>query len=603
MELGLSDFDENSFIEMMGDTHYAEIRITSKLPEKHETIIEFTFADDKKDKIIVSIIPSTNGNPLAVADIQNRLVEEGMGDFKFDPQAVEKTVADFNNNPIATSFAVDIWTNPVIDVEISEDKTEAHITITRANDSQRILKQNILKALKEAGVIKGILIPRLKEIEENNHAEPRTLVAKAIEPIKGLDGDIEYYFDAFGDNKKPRLDEFGNADFRVLDLFESVSSRDVLCKVTPGMEGLPGYNIFGEEIPAVMGITPALPIGKDTAVNPKNPSELISEIDGSPRLSGNKVSVEPILNIHGDIGLATGNVDFVGSVKISGKISEGFVVKAHDDVYVNETCESVTIESGKDIILKCGIRAEHNAILIAKGDVRAKFLEGTTVVAGGEVVVQEYIYHCDIKAGSSVKVIGKKGYIAGGRISAKNNVFVKKLGSQGAPKTEIFVNHRSDYINIQLTKPQKQKLNSLMEKYDSLVAEIKSLKSEFDTSTDENSISETENEETGTTEKNTARAMLDKKKKIIIKQIEEQKDQIVSRIRILAPFFVEKEENTGHFVAVLEIVHPNVLISIDDSHITTKSEFCRLRFVNRDGEIVMEEYAPGDACADLQNEY
>jgi uncharacterized protein (DUF342 family) len=602
MKLGLNNFDENSFLEMMGDTHPDEIRISGELPAKHDAIIEFTI-DDERSKITVSIIPPTNGNPLTATDIKNRLAEDGLGDFMIDPQAVEKIVADFNVNPVKMTFTIDLYTRPVIEVEISQEKTEAYITVTRVDSSQKILAQDILTALKKSGVVKGILIPRIREIEEKNDTEPRTLVARAVEPIKGKDGEIIYFFDAFGENKKPRLDEFGNADFRMLDLFESVNSGDVLCKIIPGMEGMPGYNVMGEEIPAVDGITPELPIGKDTTVNPNKPNELISSIDGSPRLSSGKVSVEPILNIRGDIGLATGNVDFVGSIKISGKISEGFMVKAQDDVYINETCESVTIESGKDIILKCGIRAEHNAVLMAAGDVRAKFLEGATVVAGGEVVVQEYCYHCNIKAGSSVKVMGKKGYVAGGRISAKNNVFVKKLGSRAAPKTEVFVNHKSDYIDIKLTPPQKQKLQSLMDKYDSLQTEIKSYKSQCDATTDENSNCDKENEEAESAEKNATRAMLDQKKAIMIKQLEEQKNQIVARIRVLAPYFTEDEEDTGHFVAVLETVHPNVLISIDNDHIMTKNEFCGLKFINRGGKIVMEPYEPGDACNDLQSEY
>jgi uncharacterized protein (DUF342 family) len=546
-ELGLSDFDENSFLEMMGDTHPEEIRITGELP------------------------------------------------------AVEKIVADFNENLSKMTFTLSNCTSPVINIEISSNKTEAFITVTRADISQKILAQDILTALNNAGVVRGILIPRLREIEENNETPPRTLIAKAIEAVTGKDGELIYNFDAFGANKKPKLDEFGNADYRMVDLYTSVKSGDVLCKVISGQEGLPGYDVMGNEIPAAMGKTPSLPVGKDTLINPNKPNELISAIDGSPKLTANKVHVDPILDIRGDIGLATGNVDFVGSIKITGKISEGFIVKSQGDVYVSETCESVTIESGKDIILQHGIRAEPHAVLIAKGDVHAKFLEGATVIAGGDVVVEEYCYRCDIKAGSSVKVIGKKGYIAGGRISAQNNVIVKKLGSQAAPRTEVFVNFKSDYANIQLTPYQNQKLDNLMEKYVSLLEEIKSHKSELDSDSVENTENDKENVEEESTEINETTALLHQKKKVIIEQLEEQKSQLVEHIRTFVPHFVEEAEDTGHFVAVLEIVHPNVMISIDNYHLTTRNEFCKLKFVNHGGKIVMEQYEPGDVRADLQD--
>ena len=73
-------------------------------------------------------------------------------------------------------------------------------------------------------------------------------------------------------------------------------------------------------------------------------------------MQGTKLSVVPVLEIKGDVGPATGNIDFVGSVLIRGRIKSGFRVVAKGDVQVERTLEDAEIKAGGNIILQRGIQ-------------------------------------------------------------------------------------------------------------------------------------------------------------------------------------------------------------------------------------------------------
>ena len=62
-------------------------------------------------------------------------------------------------------------------------------------------------------------------------------------------------------------------------------------------------------------------------IDPTDPDLLKSKIDGCPTLLENGVRVEPVYTIR-NVDLHSGNIDFLGTVIVTGGILSGMTVKA-----------------------------------------------------------------------------------------------------------------------------------------------------------------------------------------------------------------------------------------------------------------------------------
>ena len=59
--------------------------------------------------------------------------------------------------------------------------------------------------------------------------------------------------------------------------------------------------------------------------------------------------------IKGNVDYDYGNIDFNGSVHITGSVLPGFTVKAKGDIVVDKNVEDAYLEAGGDINVKMGI--------------------------------------------------------------------------------------------------------------------------------------------------------------------------------------------------------------------------------------------------------
>ena len=77
-------------------------------------------------------------------------------------------------------------------------------------------------------------------------------------------------------------------------------------------------------------------------------------INGQVVLKNNKISIEPIYIVPGDVSLETGNIVFLGSVIVQGSVHDNFVVKAAGNIDIKGTVQKAFIEAEGDIFLRQG---------------------------------------------------------------------------------------------------------------------------------------------------------------------------------------------------------------------------------------------------------
>ncbi|MFH0774701.1 MAG: FapA family protein, partial [bacterium] len=156
---------------------------------------------------------------------------------------------------------------------------------------------------------------------------------------------------------------------------------------------------------------------------------LIANIDGRVTLLNEKLHIEPVYEVIGNVGPATGNVDFVGTILITGSILDGFKVKAGGDVLVRDAIDGGQIEAkGKVEVIK-GIRKAQ----IRAGEVKANFIEGS-VVSAKKINILGDIILSDI---SGEEVSARR--IRGGRVRCSLSIETDEVGSSVGIKTRLEV--------------------------------------------------------------------------------------------------------------------------------------------------------------------
>ncbi|HCB92583.1 MAG TPA: DUF342 domain-containing protein [Selenomonas sp.] len=317
-------------------------------------------------------------------------------------------------------------------VEISRDRMKATVRYDTRAGSRIPTKEMVLEALNEKGVVYGI---KEDAIDRGVESMASFVAAEGLPPVNGDDAYIDRKFD-LSTKGKPFVDHYDRVDYKNLNLFVLTKKNDTLAIRIPQTKGTPGKNIFGDTVPAKNGKPIPMPEGKNTKVIGEN--RLIAEIDGQIVDTGKKISVDSKLVIKGAVGVATGNIDFDGSVEIAGGVQQGFMVKATGDIEIKGGVSGAEVE-GRNVFIGGGITGMNRGRVRATQDVRAMFTENAQVEAGRDIYISDVVLHSTLRAGSRIIMEEKHGQITGGITVAGEEVNAKIIGNQAFVVTRVSV--------------------------------------------------------------------------------------------------------------------------------------------------------------------
>lgn len=355
---------------------------------------------------------------------------------------------------------------PRIKIDISRDKMSASVSFEINENSKKLTAEKVLAEIKNKGITFGISLEKIEEAVER--PDEVTVIAEGILPQNGSDGRIKKYFDAV-DRGRPVQDSMGRVDYKNLNLFMLVSAGDVLAERIPHTHGIPGTNIFGDSVAAKPGKPMAIPNGKNTKVEGET---IIATMSGQVVESGKKISVDAVLSIKGDVDLATGNINFNGSVNISGGVQPGFFVKAAGDIEIKGTVSGAVVE-GRNIIVSGGVQGMNRGHLYAREDFRASFAENANITAEKDIHISDVVLHSELRAGKKIVLEGHRGHIMGGAALAGEEIRAKIVGNSMnvSTKLEVGVNPmmRDKYTKL------RSKLREEKEKFDQIHKTLQTL--------------------------------------------------------------------------------------------------------------------------------
>lgn len=389
----------------------------------------------------------------------------GEGIKEYDENLIVKAIGDKSEKFVKVAESAMVQVDPIIDIKVSKNRMEAVLSVEMPDNARSLTEGFIREKLQAAGIQFGVSEEAMKELV--NLTSHEVVIAEGLPPQNGENARIVQYFD-LEKCGRPEEAEHGRVDFKNLNLFVMVKPGDLLAERIPHTMGTAGMDVFGGVIAAKPGKPVMLPLGKNTKLVEDN--KIVSEIEGQVILVNNKISVDPRLEIKGDVDLSTGNIDFAGSVFIKGSVQPGFIVKAGGDVEIMGNISGGTV-MGRNITVKAGIQGMQRGEIIAEQDIKTSFAENAKISAGRDLYVSEAVLHSSVSAGKKIIVNGRRGIIAGGSAIAGNEITVKTAGNQMDTSTKLEVG-----ISPQLREELKKTKKLLTEAQDSLDQAQKAVK-------------------------------------------------------------------------------------------------------------------------------
>ncbi len=343
-------------------------------------------------------------------------------------------------------LASEVFVNDKVVLTTDADHMDLYLTVEFENDTTPVKATEILGLIQTAQLK---LVPEeqakitqfLLEYSENPQRIPgEQLIASGVPPQHGRDAPIFWGGDPADEQDGPTPEqaeeqEASSVDHYSLSSVVIVKKGEVLLRVGIAVPPEDGSDIYGNLIEANEGRKLTVTAGANTKWLDEQRRTLIAIGEGVVETRGEEVSIQPIIQIDGDVDFGVGNIEFDGAVHVAGSILDGFTVKATRNLYVGGNIEGAFVEVGGDIKITGGITGHNKGSIAAKGTIEAKYINGATAQADHDILVETEIVNSQTTANGMILI--KRGGIIGGTATAGYSIQAMTLGSQMYVPTKI----------------------------------------------------------------------------------------------------------------------------------------------------------------------
>lgn len=529
---------------------------------------------DESSNVLAARLTDTEADRLpTLEELEATVQERGYAEFSFQPEALEGILRRAGNGETG-EFPIAVRRDAEISVGATSDRLQVLLTTSRAYGGQPVTEERLRSAMTGAGFDPGLFDRKALAAAAAGDPVNNLVVARGTAPRSGQNSRVELLVDLDAEATGPKEAGAGRVDhYSVRDFVIVEPGRRLMRRHEP-TKGVAGRDVFGKVIAARDGKD--LPLPKDmpgVIVDDDDPMLFLAEYKGHPVAIPGGVRVDKTL-LMDYVDLRTGNIDFDGSVLVAGDVAAGVTVKASGDIVVKGTVERAFLHAGNDLLVARGITGSESAMqggkrevfVQAENDVQIGFASGVRIRAGNNVVVKEYLNHCDVLAMGRILVgqTGGRGIIVGGCCHGCRGVSARASGTSASVVTRVRAGPHND-----LSEAQRK----AFEERGALKDRLAQLK--------EMLASMAERESTGSDER---QHLMDKIRRTV--------DDYEARF---AEADLRLDELNGDLAGAAEAVidctqrvYAGSIIEIGDATLAIKTEASGGRFVERDGEIVWD---------------
>lgn len=323
-----------------------------------------------------------------------------------------------------------------IEITVSPDWMSATASLyPPIGDGAPLTPDYASELLARLGVAKGVdwdfLRDEILKVNLDRHPSHGVVVAKGQAPGPEIPEHVVLE-ERFTDGFRP-VDDDKRADWKSYSSVVVITKGGRIGTVIPAKAGFPGYDVRGKELPAGKSAVKDYSIGKNVEVVG---GQVVSKVDGRVVVDGQKLSVEEVLVVKGDVDYRIGHVLFPGDVVIEGGVAVGFKVYSGGSIFIKETMDATDVSAKGDLECAQGLVGREQGFVRVGGSLKAKFIDGAKVAVRGDVEVPGSI------VGSRIYTLGRlsmgdKGRIVGGEVFASRGVQCGWIGGHTNPVTAI----------------------------------------------------------------------------------------------------------------------------------------------------------------------
>lgn len=291
----------------------------------------------------------------------------------------------------------------------------------------------VLNFLSEQKIIHGINPIAIGAMLENVQYEQFLCVAKGTMPTRGQDGYYDYKKDT-SDIKKPKILEDGTVDYKNALSLAVINKGELLAVYIPPTNGSEGLDIYGNTVPSLGNGRELLPLRGRGIVPDENNINYYAEYTGHIVQNGNKLYIDKVYTVNGDLNIEVGNIRFDGDVEVFGDVRSGYGINASGNVTIHGHVGACQIISGKNITIEKGIQGRGTGLISAAGDIVCKFVESCKLNAGG-CIYADSILNSTAIAAQQVLVISKHGIVVSSEVYGMTGVIVNEAGNSAGTHT------------------------------------------------------------------------------------------------------------------------------------------------------------------------
>ncbi|HRG70729.1 MAG TPA: FapA family protein [Thauera aminoaromatica] len=380
--------------------------------------------------------------------LRRRLEAAGYADLQIRPDPIRRLIAQYNAGEAVAPVEIAQCVDASMQIGVSLDGLVARLSIVPAKGGKPASKTELLALIESRGIVEGLLLEEMNRAIADGQADDLA-IARGREPEPGKDGWLEYLLPETRE-RVPSVRPCGRTDYRDLGEILVVHAGDALMRRHPPQPGVDGVNVYGRPIVARRGREQRFAPGlRGTAISPEDPELLVAACDGQPVRVRNGAMVEPIFTVDA-VNLATGNIDFDGSVRIRNDVQAGMTVRASGDIEVGGVVEPATLEAGGSIVVKGGVLGglggktagkDYSAHAIrCEGSFCATYAQQARISAGDSIFIDDVAMQCQLEARNHIRV-GKRlrGQIVGGHCRASLSIHARTIGANSRIRTELEV--------------------------------------------------------------------------------------------------------------------------------------------------------------------
>lgn len=367
----------------------------------------------------------------------------------------------YNENPTenleipAEQKEEDIPKKPEISLYVTSDRMRAEIKLQRtALQTLALEPEDIRNALKDAEIKCGISEERVEDLCKYPQYGVDLTIATGQMPTKGQDGYIKYFIETQRD-LRPKEREDGTMDFKDLGYAQGVKKDQLLCEVVYPFKGEDGFDIYGNVLEGIMGKSPLDPQGSNTYYN-EDKTELFAEKNGNVEIIKDKININELLTIKGNVDHSVGDIIFIGDIQVNGDVLPGFMVKSEEgSIVVKGHVEAAKINAAGSITVEEGINGMSRAEIKAGKSMKCKYIQNSSVTVE-ENLYSDSIMYCKVVCMGNIELSGKKGAIIGGEVFAGGRILAKNIGTGSHSSTKIIMGSIGTKLDIEIKELEER---------------------------------------------------------------------------------------------------------------------------------------------------